>query len=157
MRKISRIGLEINFFWCDIYFNATIDYQILNGPIGPKLADFSQFLVKNKIPKIGMGICYKYNLKLMHNFGFPSPECSKIWIIINLRNNNIWQKFPLQTLHTGTRFQFSRKNKRICSRFRQRYYSSHQCDWIKELTLIQREVCAGARPFHRNADHISWL
>ena len=86
-------------------------------------------------------ICYKYNLKLMHNVGFPSPECSKIWIIINLRNNNIWQKFPLQTLHTGTRFQFSRKNKRICSRFRQRYYSSHQCDWIKELTLIQREVC----------------
>ena len=38
LRKIGRIGLKIKF-------NSTIDNQILNGPIGPKLADFSQFLV----------------------------------------------------------------------------------------------------------------
>ena len=36
LRKIGRIGLKIKF-------NSTIDNQILNGPIGPKLVDFSRF------------------------------------------------------------------------------------------------------------------
>ena len=45
LRKIGRIGLEINFFFGVTLNFATIDNQILNRPIGSKLADFSQFLV----------------------------------------------------------------------------------------------------------------